>query len=169
MWYKNQNIKLAWLGDPAPATTEESESEYATDPTEISNQPVALDVSPDVVGKAKQFASNGRPLFFSGQNGKKYLIIHGTPDGYFNTGDPAINNRDGNPMNDGFVKGEDLKQWLDSKGYGGNINIIACYGGKMEQINYSGGSAKSLFRNQGKLGLSTLQSPRGNKLVFQKS
>lgn len=166
--------KFSFLDPNNPVNYTNSNSEpnapdFASDPSELGNKDVAMDVSPDVAQKANAFAKNGNPLFFTGSDGKKYLIIHGTPDGYFSTGDPNVHSNDNNPTNDGFISKDEVGDWLKSKGWDGSVNIIACYAGRMEPISYSGGNIKSLFHNQGTIGLSTWQDDKGNnKLVFNK-
>lgn len=159
MWYKQATETIQ---PPKP------DQDYSTNPDDLNNGPVALNITPDVAQRVDKFAQYGKPTFFRGQDGKNYLMIHGTPDGYFNTGEPSVNSNDGNPTNDGFVSRDGLGSWLLSKGWGGNVNVIACYAGKMERINFGGGSAKSYFGNKGEIGYSTMQTPDGqNRLVFQ--
>ena len=160
MWYNS-----AQLNTPQ---TPEDQIAFSNNTSDTSSKPYALDVAPDVASKANKFISNGKPLQFKAKDGKRYLMIHGSPDGYFNTGEPQVNKGDGNPTNNGFVHRDQLPEWLRSKGWNGSISIIACYGGRMEPIQYSGGNVKSLFRNKGKIGFSTHQDQQGNnRFLFQ--
>lgn len=159
MWYRNI---YAWLGDPPPMP-EIQEPDFSSNPSDLNSKPVAMDVKPDVAQKAKRFQSNGKPMFFNAQDGRRYLIIHGSPDGYFNVGDPRVNSGDGNPTNNGFVSRQGLLNWIKTQGYN-NVNVIACYGGRMESL----GNMKSYFKNKGKIGFSTYTDPRGqSKFVFR--
>src|ERR1035437_1630987 len=97
MWYK---VGTETIQPPSKA---DSPEDYSTDPSQINNSPVALNVSSDVLQKANTFVEYGKPIFFTAEDGQKYLIIHGTPNGYFNTGEPGVNSDDNDPDNDGFV------------------------------------------------------------------
>jgi hypothetical protein len=155
-------LRIAWIGDDTSP-----EEEFSTDPSQINAQPVSMEVTPDVAQKAEKFAKTGKPLFYTGRDGKKYLIIHGTPEGMFNTGDPSVNADDSNPRNDGFVTPDGLIGWLQSKGYAnGSVNVIACYGGRLEPINFSGGTMKSYFRNRGPIGFGIQQGPQNARFIF---
>ena len=145
--------------------TDETAETIQTDPSKLDEGEVAIDVPSDVIQQAQQFAKDGKARFFRAVDGVRYLFIHGTPDGFFNTGDPTINLGDGIPSNDGYITKEQLPAWVHSQGIDSSIKVIACYGGRMEPVE----NIKSAFKNKGKIGFYTSVTPEGrNQLVFQK-
>jgi len=150
MWY---NVKLA----------QNQQQEYTNDPYKITDKPYAMNVAPDVVSRAKSFTANSQPMFFVGQDGIQYVLIHGTPDGFYYTGDNGWLDNGGTPSVNGYVSKEQLGGWLQDQGYA-NAQVIACYGGQLRQE----GTANSLFDNAGEIQFSTVENPEGDsQLVFE--
>jgi hypothetical protein len=186
MWYKQ-----SWLGDPLPtdqyqteqpvstetinptgnsatsgqSTASPTTGQFTTDPRQLANMPVTMNVTPETVRKGQEFAKNGKAIFFNGEDGRTKLLIHGTANGYFWTGDTSVNSGDGISQNNGFVNREGLSAWVLTQGKG-DVDIIACYGGLMTPI----GGVKSLFKNKKPIGFYTRQSPEGySQFVFVNS
>lgn len=107
-----------------------------------------------------QFINHGgtaNPQFIRDMAGKTYLLIHGSqPDTegkvHFYIGNETYEN---NPQ--GYIPDSDLGEWLVSKGYPANTQVVACYAGLAKGIN-------SAFHNTGELQIAVPETGEGEQV-----
>ena len=121
----------------------------------------AMDVNQrDMDHVMNQFIKGGQgiPQFIQ-SSGKTHLLIHGTPpqDGIVQFYIGPNEQFGDNPV--GYVRQDQLDDWMVSKGYPAQTAVIGCYSGQAQGVN-------SEFGNQGEINLQMPKDGSGGQLYF---